>query len=130
LSGMKNQTKTTRITADIIESMVKRIVERFQPEKIVLFGSCARGDITYDSDVDLLVIMPVKGRRRDKAVEIRRAVLDFPVPKDIVVRTPEDVAEYGNLVGTILKPALEEGKVLYEKTVQETRSRRSMAGKS
>ena len=127
---MPKPKKPPLITLEVIEQMVQRIVERFQPEMVVLFGSCARGQITYDSDVDLLVIMAVEGRRRDKAVEIRRAVLDFPVPKDIVVRTPEDVAEHGDLVGTILKPALEEGKVLYEKTPQTARTRFSLAGKS
>ncbi len=113
---MKKSQKPALITKEIIEGMVARIVERFRPDKIVLFGSCARGEITYDSDVDLLVIMPVEGKRRDKAVEIRRAVLDIPVPKDIIVHTPEDIQVYGDQIGTLLKSALEEGRTLYEKS--------------
>ncbi len=108
-------TKPPIITPEIIAQMVARIVEKFHPDKIVLFGSCARGEITYDSDVDLLVIMPVEGSRREMTVDIYCEVLDFPVPKDILVNTPEDVEEYGDLVGTILQPALREGKVMYEK---------------
>ena len=53
-----------------IEEMVRRIVERFHPEKIILFGSHARGTAGPDSDVDLLVVMPVQGSRRRKATEI------------------------------------------------------------
>ena len=53
-----------------IEEMVQRIVERFHPEKIILFGSHARGTAGPDSDVDLLVVMPVQGSRRKKATEI------------------------------------------------------------
>lgn len=111
---MPKRKKPPIITREIIEQMVARIVERFQPEKIVLFGSCARGEITFDSDVDLLVIMSVGGTRREAAGEIYRSLMDFPVSTDIVVNTPEDVEEYGELVGTILRPALREGKVMYE----------------
>ena len=111
---MRKTAKPAQITPDIIQKMVARIVERFQPDKIVLFGSCARGEITYDSDVDLLVIMPVVGTRREVAREIYMSLMDFPVPTDIIVNTPEDVEEYGELVGTILRPALREGKVMYE----------------
>jgi len=113
---MRKTAKPAQITPDIIQQMVARIVERFQPDKIVLFGSCARGEITYDSDVDLLVIMPVEGSKREKTVDIYCEVMDFPVPKDIIVRTPEEVEEYGDVIGTVLYPALREGKVIYEKT--------------
>lgn len=111
---MTTSQKPPLITRKIIRQMVARIVERFHPDKIVLFGSCARGDITYDSDVDLLVIMPVVRTRREAAKEIYLSLMDFPVPTDIIVNTPEDVEEYGELVGTILRPALREGRVMYE----------------
>lgn len=62
------------ITPDTIQKMVDRIVERFQPEKVVLFGSCARGQITRDSDVDLLVVMPFKGTRRETVWAIDDAI--------------------------------------------------------
>jgi predicted nucleotidyltransferase len=97
----------------IIDEMVLRIVERFDPERIILFGSAARGDAGPDSDVDLLVVMPVEGSRREKAVEIGVAVNDIPVPKDIVVTTPEDFEWRKEIVGTIERPAVREGRLVY-----------------
>ena len=97
----------------IIQQMVLRIVERFDPERIILFGSAARGDAGPDSDVDLLVVMPVEGSRREKAVEIGVAVNDIPVPKDIVVTTPEDFEWRKEIVGTIERPAEREGRLVY-----------------
>ena len=96
-----------------IQEMVRRIVERFKPEKIILFGSHARGTATADSDVDLLVVMPVRGSRLEKTIEIRVAVHDIRVPKDIVVTTPEDFAWRKDIVGTLERPVMREGKVLY-----------------
>jgi len=97
----------------ITDEMVLRIVERFDPERIILFGSAARGDAGPDSDVDLLVVMPVEGSRREKAVEIGVAVNDIPVPKDIVVTTPEDFEWRKEIVGTIERPAEREGRLVY-----------------
>ena len=96
-----------------IDKMVRRIVKKFKPEKIVLFGSYARGTPTRDSDVDLLIIMPVSGSKREKRIEIGVALHDIRIPKDIIVATPDEVERRKNLVGTIIRPALEEGKVLY-----------------
>ena len=96
-----------------IDKMVRRIVKKFKPEKIILFGSYARGTPTTDSDVDLLIIMPVSGSKREKRIEIGVALHDIRIPKDIIVATPDEVERRKNLVGTIIRPALEEGKVLY-----------------
>ena len=99
-----------------IRRMVDRIVRQFDPERIILFGSHARGDADADSDVDLLVVMPVSGLKRDLALEIRAALRDFHVPKDIIVTAPEDFAWRKDVVGTIEYPAVQEGKVLYART--------------
>ncbi len=96
-----------------IDRMVKRIVKRFHPEKIILFGSQARGDAGPDSDVDLLVVMPVEGSIFEKSLDIREALHSIPVPVDIIVTTPEDFAWRKDYVGTIEWPATREGKVLY-----------------
>jgi len=96
-----------------IQQMVERIVAQFQPEKIILFGSHARGDDTSDSDVDLLIVMPVEGSKRAKQLEIRAAVHDVRVPKDIIVSRPEEFQWRKDIIGTIERPALREGKVLY-----------------
>lgn len=104
-----------RQARDIIDEMVRRIVDRFQPEKIILFGSYARGTAGPDSDVDLLVVMSVAGSKRDKAAEIYSFVTPSGLPKDILVATPEDIEKYRGIPGTIIRPALLEGKVLYER---------------
>ncbi len=99
-----------------IDRMVKRIVKKFAPEKIILFGSQARGDAGPDSDIDLLVVMPVEGSVVDKRLEIRLALHDIHISVDIVVTTPEEFAWRKDSVGTIEWPATREGKVLYART--------------
>jgi predicted nucleotidyltransferase len=97
-----------------VQTMVERIVESFHPVRIVLFGSRARGTDTPDSDIDLLVVLQHVADKRRTAVEIRRVLADMPVCKDIVVTTPDEIARRGDLPGSILRPALRDGKVLYE----------------
>jgi len=84
-----------------IQEMVDRIVAQFHPEKIILFGSYARGDGTTNSDVDLLIVMPVEGSKRAKQLEIRAVVHDVRVPKDIIVSRPEEFQWRKDVVGTI-----------------------------
>lgn len=96
-----------------IREMVRRIVRGFQPDRIILFGSHARGEAGPDSDVDLLVVMPVEGSRREMAVRIGVALHDIRVPKDIIVTRPEEYEWRKEIAGTIERPATLEGKVLY-----------------
>ncbi len=108
--------KTSQSVQREIKRMVQRIVRRFHPERVILFGSHARGEAGPDSDVDLLVVMPVEGSRREKAIEIRVALSDVRVPTDIIVTTPEEFAWRQEVVGTIEYPAVKEGKVLYARS--------------
>jgi len=98
-----------------IEEIVRRIVEQFNPEKIILFGSHARGTGGSDSDADILVVMPVQGSKRKKATEIDLALVGIDLPVDIVVITPDEFQRSKDLIGTIIYPAVREGKVLYER---------------
>lgn len=104
--------KTSSIQ-DQIKKMTRRIVRRFHPDQIILFGSHARNEARPDSDIDLLVIMPIEGSKRAKAVEIGVALHDIRIAKDILVSTPEEFAWRKEIVGTIERPAYREGKVLY-----------------
>jgi predicted nucleotidyltransferase len=83
---------------------------------VILFGSQARGEAGSHSDVDLLVVLDEVEDRRQEAIRIRQALADLPIAKDVFVATPEEIRLRGNLVGTILRPALREGKILYERT--------------
>jgi len=95
--------------------MVRRIRERFAPIRIVLFGSRARGDAQPGSDVDLLVVLPEVPNSRKAAVDIRRALSDIPLGKDVIVTSPDEIALRGDVIGSVLRSALREGSVLYER---------------
>jgi predicted nucleotidyltransferase len=110
------RTKNRTTVQARLNRMVKRIVKKFDPDQIILFGSHARGDAGPDSDIDLLVVMPVEGSVRDKRLEIRGALHDIPVPLDVIVTKPEDFAWRKDVVGTIEWPATREGKVLYARS--------------
>ena len=96
-----------------IQDFVNRVVEEFAPQRVILFGSHARGDATPDSDVDLLVIMPTKKRTIEQAVEIRQRV-DYHFPLDLLVRTPRDVRQRLAMHDCFLKTIVTEGRTLYE----------------
>lgn len=105
-----------KVTPRLLRTMVRRLVRQFDPEQIILFGSHARGTAGPDSDVDLLVVMPVKGSKREKQIEMQLALDDVRIAKDIIVVTPAEVERYRNIPGTIVRPALQEGQVLYARS--------------
>lgn len=106
-----------------IHVMVRRIVAGFHPERIILFGSHARGEAGPDSDVDVLVVMRISGSRREQRVAIRAALADLPFSKDVVVATPDELEWKGAVPGTLLNPVLREGRTLYVRG-QRTAARR------
>ena len=112
---MTGESERTAPVDPIVAWMVECLREEFDPERILLFGSRARGDAGEGSDVDLLVVMPDGTDRRETAIRMRGAVGELPVAKDIVVTTPEHIARRGHVIGTVLRPALREGRVLYER---------------
>ncbi len=99
----------------VCAEVVARIVRRFRPEQIILFGSHARGTATADSDLDFLVVLPANGSKRKQAAEIYGLLAGIGRPKDVVVVTPDEVARYRNVAGTVVRTALTEGRVLYER---------------
>lgn len=103
-----------KAVVDIAGEMARKIARRFSPDRVILFGSHARGDATPESDIDLLVIMDVTREARSEARRAIRAELrSFRVPLDIVVASPEEYAWRSQVPGTIERPAMLEGRVLY-----------------
>lgn len=100
---------------ETIQGMVRTIVSRFHPEKIILFGSSAKGEGGADSDIDLLVVMRVEGSKRKKAAEIDAALAERSVPLDLIVITPEDMENGRNQPEMLIGSALKEGKTLYDR---------------
>jgi len=99
---------------DVLDEVVQRIVAVADPEKIILFGPAARGELGPDSDLDLLVVKSGVHRRK-LAQSIYEKLLGVGYPVDVIVVTPEDIEKYGDAIGLILDPALREGKVIYER---------------
>jgi predicted nucleotidyltransferase len=98
-----------------ITDMVERIVKTAQPDQVILFGSRAVGTPRSDSDVDLLVVMPLRKPRRRLEGDLHAAVAESELSKDIVVITPEELERFRDVPGTIVKPALESGLVVYRR---------------
>jgi len=99
--------------AELLAEITRRICAVSDPQQIILFGSHARGDVSPGSDLDLLVIKDEVDSTRAEAARIYRALADLSVPVDVVVVRTVYVERYGDLVGTVVRPALREGKVLY-----------------
>ncbi len=98
----------------VIEETVHRILSVTRPDRIILFGSAATGQMTPDSDIDLLVLMEVPGNVREERVRIRQALRGMGYPFDIFVMSPERFEESKNVFGGLAFPARKYGKVIYE----------------
>ena len=109
------ETIEARIDKPTIQAVARLIVERFDPEQVILFGSHARGQAGVHSDVDLLVVMRgvAEGGRGNP---VRRAIAErFVLPVDVIIRSPEAMAQQRQDPYSLIHKALEEGEVLYER---------------
>lgn len=104
-------------TSNLLKEMTRAVVEAVHPEQVLVFGSHARGDATADSDVDLLVVekepFDLGRSRRHELRQIRRALSRFPVPKDVLVYSRDEVERWKASRNHIIRKAYREGKVLY-----------------
>lgn len=105
-----------RITLAAIRRYARQVAERFDPDKIILFGSFAYGTPHVDSDVDLLVVMPTRDMI-NQAVRIRKAI-DTPFPMDLIVRTPKYLQQRIDDEDWFLREIVSRGKLLHEKADQ------------
>jgi uncharacterized protein len=99
----------------LLPEITQRILAVSDPEKIILFGSYARGDYGSDSDLDLMVVIKAVQSTRDESIRLRRALRGLLAPIDILVATPEHLERHRNTVGLIYRTILSEGKIVYER---------------
>lgn len=115
-----------KTTTSEIKRLCDEIAREFRPQKIILFGSHASGNPEWDSDVDLLVIMPFKGTPHRQAVAIRSRI-GAGVALDLLVRTPQQISRRLAMGDSFIREILKRGKVVYE---ANHRGRRSTAPRS
>ena len=101
------------VTSAEIEDYVSQVASRFQPRRVILFGSRAHGQPSVDSDVDLLVVMPDGGDPLGKAMEIRTEI-DNRFPLDLIVRDPDILQWRLEHEDWFLREIMDKGRVLYE----------------
>jgi predicted nucleotidyltransferase len=99
---------------EVLDAILQRILKVVTPRQVLLFGSASRGQMTSDSDLDLLVIVSGPIHRRRLTQEIYRNLHGILTPVDIVVATDQDSEFHGQSIGSILRPALRDEKVIYE----------------
>ena len=104
------------IDQELIDEVVRTIVERFHPRRIVLFGSQARGDAGPDSDLDLMIEMETALRPIARAIAVGRLFLDREWPLDVVVYTPAEIAERTGVVGTLVSMIETDGRVVHDES--------------
>lgn len=97
----------------LLAEITRRIVAVSDPQQIILFGSQARGDAGPDSDLDFLVVKDEVASPRAEAARIYRALAGLSAPVDIVVTRSDYVRSHRDVVGTVVRSALREGRVLY-----------------
>jgi predicted nucleotidyltransferase len=104
------------VSEETLAEITRRLVEGFHPDKIILFGSQARGTADERSDVDILVLCPISGNRLDLMLNMDRSLKGMLLARDIVILTDEEYKKDSKIPGTIARYASKEGKILYEKS--------------
>ncbi|MEK7677687.1 MAG: nucleotidyltransferase domain-containing protein [Verrucomicrobiota bacterium] len=102
------------IAHDQIRALAERIVQEFQPDRIILFGSYAYGQPRSDSDIDLLVILPFEGKNFRKSLQILNRIKP-PFPVDLLARRPDDSARRYVEGDPLIREAFDRGIVLHER---------------
>jgi len=101
------------VGVDVLAEVVRRIVEVAQPERIILFGSAARGEMGPNSDLDLLVIKSGEFDRSRLVGDIYVNLHGVGQAVDVILVTPDQVERYRNAHCLVIAPALREGKEIY-----------------
>jgi len=102
------------LTQEQINEIIREIVRNFKPQKVILFGSYANGTPTEESDLDLLIVKDSDIPSRLQNRKVRKILSGWKVPVDVMVKSAEEFETYKDIIGTIVYPAHNFGKVVYE----------------
>lgn len=103
-----------KVGKTVLSRAIKRILTVAKPQRIILFGSAVTGEVTRDSDLDLLVIETDFVNEREEGIRLRVSIGDLGLPVDVFAMTPERFDETKNVIGGLAYPAHKYGKVIYE----------------
>lgn len=98
-----------------IDEISRRIIENINPEKIILFGSYAKGNYNEDSDLDLIIVKESDLPKQKRGIEIRRLFYGLLIPMDLKVYTPEEFEDELKNKYSFLNSAIKESKTIYER---------------
>jgi predicted nucleotidyltransferase len=104
------------VSQTLLAEIVARILTVARPDRIILFGSATTGEMTKDSDIDLLIVEPTPGNRHEEAVRVRDAIGNIDYPVDVLIMATERFEATRNVIGGIAYPANKYGRVLYAAT--------------
>lgn len=102
---------------ELLDQLVSYIKELINPQKVILFGSYAYGSPGEDSDIDLLIITEIEAQEQKRKLRaiLRKNIPPMATGKDFIIVSPQEVERYKDIVGTVIYPALRNGRVLYER---------------
>ena len=106
---------TVSIDEAKLDEIIRRLVEAVDPDRIIMFGSRARGDARPDSDLDLLIVKDSPEPRHRRAIPAYISLRGLGIPTDIIWRTAAEIAEWSRVPNHVTTRAIREGKVLYER---------------
>ncbi len=98
----------------LTREIVRRVLDVAHPDRIILFGSAATGEMTEDSDIDLLILLSEHEDWKHLKSAIRKVLSDIDFSFDVILRTPQRFDEYRDIIGGVEYPAYKYGKVLYD----------------
>ncbi len=102
-----------QVPTEVLEELVRRLVEAVHPTRIILFGSAARGEMREDSDLDVMVVVPDGVSQKEGWNRAYSGLRRFGIATDLVVVSEGILAKYGNSLGLVYEQALRDGKELY-----------------
>ena len=108
------ESSAATLSDETVTEIVARILGVCRPQQLILFGSAGTGQMTRDSDIDILVVLKDVADTREEAMRVRTALAGLPFPFDVIVMSRDRFQETRDVIGGIAWPAARYGTVIYE----------------